>query len=254
LPPEGGNLLFREAEIPAPGALHQRPEKAVPVGLFNLGVGCSPKNDCVHVEEPGLGIFPERSGQEDVAGIHIGMKDSLAGAELKQPADGSKNPGTGRGLGAGGEKGGQVTALGEIGGDDIDPPEGTDGIKKRGLNLGSGDFSFRKEGGTLDFTSGAVRLQIQVACELAVKTSMHTGTHDDPAGTGDRQKNYRCASGKKTMFRMAAGGVTKGYLRIQFLPCGQDGLPECGADPGGSGGKGAELESPGRRGVRTHGW
>jgi hypothetical protein len=200
-----------------------------------------------------LGILLERSDQENVAGIEVGMTDSLAGAVLKKPSDGRKDSGTIGRLGACRKEGGKITAFGEIGSDDVDPPQGADRIKKNGLDLRSGNFFFGKGGGTINFTTGPAGIEVEVACEFSTKTSMHTGTYDDSDRGWNRQKSNGCTSRKKTMLRVASGNLAKRGLGIQLLPCGEEGFPERGADPSGSGGQGVKLKSLGRRRERAHG-
>jgi hypothetical protein len=218
-----------------------------------LGGGSDLEKNCIHIKEPGLWIFLKRSSQENVSGIEVGMTDSLPGAVLKKPTDSRKDSGTVGRFGACRKEGGKVTAFGEIGGDDVDSPEGADRIKKNGLDLRSGNLLFGKDGGTINFTTGPAGIEVEVACEFSTKTSMHTGAYDDPNGRWNRQKNNGCTSRKKTMLRVATGSLAKRGLGIQFLPCGEEGFPERGADPSGSGRQGVKLESLGRRRERTHG-
>jgi hypothetical protein len=218
-----------------------------------LGGGSDLEKNRIHIKEPGLGILLKRSGQENVSGIEVGMTDSLPGAVLKKPSDGRKDSGTIGRLGACRKEGGKVTAFGEIGGDDVDPPQGADRIKKNGLDLRSGNFLFGKDGGTIDFTTGSAGIEVEVACEFSTKTSMDTGAYDDPDRGWNRQKSNGCTSRKKTVLRVASGSLAKRGLGIQFLPCGEEGFPKRGADPSGSGRQGVKLESLGRRRERTHG-
>jgi hypothetical protein len=99
-----------------------------------LGGGSDLEKNRIHIKEPCLGILLKRSGQENVAGIEVGMTDSLPGAVLKKPSDGRKDSGTICRLGACRKEGGKITAFGEIGGDNVDPPQGADRIKKNGLD------------------------------------------------------------------------------------------------------------------------
>jgi hypothetical protein len=181
------------------------------------------------------------------------MSDSLAGAVLKKPSDGRKDSGTIGRLGACRKEGGKITAFGEIGSDDVDPPQGADRIKKNGLDLRSGNFLFGKHGGTINFTTGSAGIEVEVACEFSTKTSMDTGAYDDPDRGWNRQKSNGCTSRKKTVLRVASGNLAKRGLGIQLLPCGEEGFPERGADPSGSGGQGVKLKSLGRRRERAHG-
>jgi len=181
------------------------------------------------------------------------MSDSLAGAVLKKPSDGRKDSGTIGRLGACRKEGGKITAFGEIGSDDVDPPQGADRIKKNGLDLWSGNFLFGKDEGTINFTTGSAGIEVEVTSEFSTKTSMDTGAYDDSNGRWNRQKSNGCTSQKKTVLRVASGSLAKRGLGIQFLPCGEEWFPERGADPSGSGRQGVKLESLGRRRERTLG-
>jgi len=218
-----------------------------------LGGSSDLNKNRIDIKEPGLGILLKRSGQENITGIEVGMTDSLPGAVLKKPSDGRKDSGTIGRLGACGKEGGKVTAFGEIGGDDVDPPQGAGRIKKNGLDLRSGNFLFGKDGGTINFTTGSAGIEVEVACEFSTKTSMDTGAYDDPDRGWNRQKSNGCTSRKKTVLRVASGSLAKRGLGIQLLPCGEEGVSERGADPSGSGRQGVKLESLWRRGERTHG-
>jgi len=218
-----------------------------------LGGSCDLEKNRIHIKEPGLWILLKRSGQENVPGIEVGMTDSLPGAVLKKASDGRKDSGTFSRFGASGKEGGKVTAFGEIGGDDVDPPQGAGRIKKNGLDLRCGNVLFRKDRGAINFTAGSAGIEVEVACEFSTKTSMDAGAYDDPEGRWNRQKNNGCTSRKKTMLRVASGSLAKRGLGIQFLPRGKEGFSERGADPSGSSRQGVKLESLGRRRERTHG-
>jgi len=181
------------------------------------------------------------------------MSDSLAGAVLKKPSDGRKDSGTIGRFGACRKEGGKITAFGKIGSDDVDSPQGADRIKKNSLDLRCGNVLFRKDGGAINFTAGPAGIEVEVACKFSTKTSMHTGAYDDSNGRWNRQKNNGCTTSKKKMLRVASGSFAKRSLGIQFLPCGEEGFPERGADPSGSGRQGVKLESFRRRRECTHG-
>jgi hypothetical protein len=47
----------------------------------------------IHIEQPSLWFFGERSRQKNIAGIQIGMEKAVLGADFEKVADGGKSPG-----------------------------------------------------------------------------------------------------------------------------------------------------------------
>jgi hypothetical protein len=76
-----------------------------------------------------LWVFGQRSGNENVSGIQIGMVKSVLGADFEKVADRGKNPGTFSRFWAGRKERGKVTAFGNIGCDDIDAEKKSGWIK-----------------------------------------------------------------------------------------------------------------------------
>jgi hypothetical protein len=83
----------------------------------------------IHIEQPSLWFVGQRSGQENVSGIQIGMEEAVLAADLQKVADGGKNPGTFSRFWAGRKERGKVTAFGDIGCDDIDAEKKSGWIK-----------------------------------------------------------------------------------------------------------------------------
>jgi hypothetical protein len=83
----------------------------------------------IHVKQPGLWVFGQRSGQENVASVQIAMEKAVLGADSKKVADGRKNPSTFRRFWTGRKERGKVTAFGDIGCDDIDAEKKSGWIK-----------------------------------------------------------------------------------------------------------------------------
>lgn len=154
------------------------------VSEIDLGrvFGCKPKG--IDIEEPSL---VGRWGEKNVAGITIGMKDAVPAASKKEAANGGKSAGAGGGGGTRREKGGKIEAVGNVGGEDIDPPEKAGGVKEGGLDGGGGDLSWGEEGTTLDFFERAAGMGVQVLADFTPEASVHAGADHELLGFVDWQ-------------------------------------------------------------------
>jgi len=84
------------------------------------------------------------------------MQDPVLAAFVKQLTDGGESTAAGGGGWACGEECGEIKAVGDVGGHDVDTPKGTCRIKEGGLDKRGGDLFCAKQRAAFDFFQSTI--------------------------------------------------------------------------------------------------
>ena len=214
--------------------------------IHRLTVGLLEAND-INIQEPRGEPPPGGWRQEDIARVQIRVVNALLMELAKKSADRGKNPGPLRGSGSSRKITDKILAAGNKGGDHLDAPKRSGGVKEDRLNPRSGNFHPGQALAGTDFAKGAAGTRVKIPGQTTPPSAMGAGSDHPGSSAVQGRRKDRLPSREAERLWVAANGFAKAEMGTGFFPKREQGVTAVRPEPSVGAGESVGLKS-GRRG------